>query len=266
MDCQEVRELLDAHALGAVERGEGHAVEQHIRECVRCWDELSEAQRTAALLAISVPTHEAPPRLRDRLLQRAHREARPKARARLSRLLPRLWPVGAGGLAASALAALALAAFAQTEMDDLRDDNSQLEQQVGEAQTLVDDQRQLMAVMAAPDRQQVRLQPDDPNSEVVAVYYWSEAIDSGFLVCNNLPRLPQGQAYQVWLVTDEGGIAVGSFRSWKGIGHLPVDLEVAREPPTAIAVSIEAGAGDEEAAAEAGEESAFLYGALETGQ
>lgn len=239
MDCQQVSELLDAYALGAAEKSEAEALERHISDCVRCWEGLSEAQRTAALLALSPPRQEAPPSLRDRLLERARREARPAGRARAEAMLSRLWPVGAGALAASALAALALAVFTQAEMADLRDENSDLGRQLSQADSLLGDQRQLMAVLAAPDLQKVSLRPDDTQSKAVAVYYWSEWTDTGFLVCANLPRLAEGQFYQAWLMTDEGEVPVGSFRSWKGIGQIPVDLETSGGQPTAIAVSIE---------------------------
>ncbi len=59
---------------------------------------------------------------------------------------------------------------------------------------------------------------------------------------------------------------MGSFRSWKGIGQLPVDLEVARDHPTAIAVSIQAGAGDGgEGAKQTPSQGPFLWGSLEAG-
>ncbi len=260
MDCQEARELLDAYALGAVEKSEAQALERHISDCVRCWEELGEAQGTAALLALSAPRQEAPPGLRNRVLEQARREARPAGRAPAEAMLSRLWPVGAAALAASALAALALAVFAQTELADLRDENSQLGRQVSRADSLLGDQRQLMAVLAAPDVQKVSLRPDDTQSEAVAVYYWSEWTDAGFLLCNNLPRLPEGQFYQAWLMTDEGGVPVGSFSSWKGIGQVPVDLEAAGGQPIAIAVSIE------DIEDQGNSESPILVGAIQTGQ
>ena len=55
MDCPEAGELLDAYALGALEKREAAKLERHIGGCLRCWEELGKSQRTAALLAISVP-------------------------------------------------------------------------------------------------------------------------------------------------------------------------------------------------------------------
>lgn len=71
MDCREVAELLDAYALGAAEREEDLAVREHVADCVRCWDELTDAQRTAALLALAVPLQHAGPSLRQRVIVRA---------------------------------------------------------------------------------------------------------------------------------------------------------------------------------------------------
>ena len=76
--CEQVRELLDAYALGASEPSEAKIVEEHVADCVRCWDELSTGQRTAALIALTVRIEEAPSRLGQRIIAQAQRERTPK--------------------------------------------------------------------------------------------------------------------------------------------------------------------------------------------
>lgn len=76
MDCQEVRELLDAYALGAAEQAEAEGLERHVADCVRCWHVLNEAQRTTVLLSLAVAIEEAPPSLRDRILTQAKQDVR----------------------------------------------------------------------------------------------------------------------------------------------------------------------------------------------
>jgi predicted anti-sigma-YlaC factor YlaD len=60
MECKEIRDLLDAHALGAAEADEANAVDEHVGDCVRCWSSLNEAQRAAASIALSTVLQRAP--------------------------------------------------------------------------------------------------------------------------------------------------------------------------------------------------------------
>lgn len=71
VDCREVAGLLDASALGAAESKEVRALREHMADCLRCWDELTEAQRAAALLALLVRLRRAGASLRKRIIGRA---------------------------------------------------------------------------------------------------------------------------------------------------------------------------------------------------
>ena len=68
MDCERIRDLLDAYALGAADATEAAAIEEHVADCVRCWSSLEEAQRVAASLALSTVLQKAPQPLRSRVL------------------------------------------------------------------------------------------------------------------------------------------------------------------------------------------------------
>ena len=262
MDCEQIKEILDAYALGAAEKAEAEALEEHVADCVRCWESLNEAQRATALLALSTAIEEASPYLRHRILDEARRQGRPSRGAgRLLAGLKRLWPAGVGVLAAAGVAALVLAVFVQAEMNDLQDENGQLERQVQEAGTLLGEQRQLMAVMAAPDLQQVSLHSPQPGSDALATYYWSLNTQSGFLVCNKLPPLAENQSYQVWILADGEAIPAGTFQPWKGIGQLPIDLSISDKRHTAIIVTIEDADGSDRPSGEP-----FLLASLESGE
>ena len=69
VDCEQIRDLLDAYALGAADAPEAAAIEEHVADCVRCWSSLEEAQRAAASLALSTVLQKAPPSLRSRVLE-----------------------------------------------------------------------------------------------------------------------------------------------------------------------------------------------------
>jgi anti-sigma factor RsiW len=73
MDCEQVKELLDAYALGAAEPEEAAALEEHMEDCARCWHSLSEAQRAAAAIALSANLCRAPESLRRNILAEVER-------------------------------------------------------------------------------------------------------------------------------------------------------------------------------------------------
>ncbi len=238
MECAQVSELLDAYALGAAEADEANAIEEHVADCVRCWSSLNEAQRATASLALSTALQRAPQSLRDRVIAEAERGERERA-AKLLQLARRLLPVGAGVVAAGAAASLGFAIFLQTEVSELRSDNSQLVAEIETADARLSQQQQLMTVLAAPDVQQISLEATDPASPATAVYQWSISTGTSALLCNNLASLQEGQMYQVWFLTERDSYPAGSFHTWDGIGQLSMDLDDIPEHPAAIGVSIE---------------------------
>jgi cell division protein FtsB len=238
MDCDQVKELLDAYALGAAEPEEAAALEEHMEDCARCWHSLNEAQRAAAAIALSSNLCRAPESLRRNILAEIEGMQHP-AEPRLLERVRRLWPAGVGLLAATAAASLAVALFLQMELSDLRSENDRLTAEVESADARLAEQQQVMALLSAPDAQQIRLEPTDPASSAAAVYHWSGSARAGALTCNHLPPLQEGQVYQVWFLTESESYPAGRFRSWDGIGQLSVALEDLPERPVAIGVSIE---------------------------
>jgi anti-sigma factor RsiW len=76
MDCEQVKELLDAYALGAAEPEEAAALEEHMEDCARCWHSFNEAQRAAAAIALSATLCRAPESLRRNVLAEIERMQR----------------------------------------------------------------------------------------------------------------------------------------------------------------------------------------------
>jgi hypothetical protein len=245
MDCEHVKELLDAYALGAAEPEEAAALEEHMADCVRCWPSLNEAQRAAASLALSTTFQRAPDSLRSRILAEVERLQYPAGPKLLERL-PKLWPAGVGLLAATAAASLAFTLFVQTEVSDLRGENHRLAADVETADAQLIQQQQVVALLAAPDTQQIKLEPTDPTSSAFAVYHWNGSARMGAILCHSLPPLQEGQVYQIWFLTENESYPAGRFEVWHGIGQTSMYLGDIPEHPVAIGVSIEQGEGAEE--------------------
>lgn len=237
MDCDQVKEILDAYVLGAADREEARGLEEHVADCLACWDQLSQAQQVAASLALGVPLERASPRLRERVLASVRTSPRrPSPRLPAIGGFRRLWPAGVSALGS---AAVALAILLFLRMDNLGDENEQLRSQVVAASQLTDQLRQMEAVRSAPDVKSVALQAQPWAPEVVASFYWSEVTSRGALVCSKLAPLEPGQVYQLWLLFDGQAISAGTFTPWQGIGYLIFDLGPLTEHPDAVGVSVE---------------------------
>lgn len=247
MDCQEVRELLDAHALGAAEKHEAEAVESHVADCVRCWDELSKAQQSAAMLALSGPVLAPPERISARLMDRAAREASSRGLPTTTRAGGfRLgWQAAAGALGVASIAALAFAGFLQVQVSDLQDEKSDLAHQVQAASTESAQQKQIVAVLSAPDAQKIPMSAVSAQPDASVVYNWSRSATKGFLVCQHLPPSGPDQSYQVWFTVSEQPRSVTTFQSSDGTCQVPMDLSVLRGRPDGIGISVEKAGGSD---------------------
>lgn len=236
MDCEQIRDLLDAYAIGALEPGDVKFVEEHVADCVRCWDELSTGQRTAALIALTVPIEQAPARLEQRIIAQAQRERSQKPERAPSWQRLRTWPAAAGVLGAASVAALSVSAFLGVQMQDLRDENDSLHEELGSVTTafqqqLADtneqlaDQRSISAVLSDDQRVQVGVNPPGGNGVAQAYYTWSPDTHKGFLICDNLPSLQPGEIYQVWVVTDTNEtVPMATFSSTDGTCQATMDF------------------------------------------
>jgi anti-sigma-K factor RskA len=245
MECPQVVELLDAYALGALEKREAGELERHVGDCVRCWEEMSKSQRTAALLALSVPIHQVPGRVRDRLMERASRE---RVAVRSAPLFQRLrigWPTTVRALALSGIAAFVFAVVLQMQMSDLRGDKNQLQQELSSASTELEQQKQIVAVLSASDNRKVPVQPTSLSSEAESVYNWSRENRAGFIVCHNFPSLEEGRVYQVWFTTSDSVEPVATFVPQGGDCQIPMDMSRVSWRPDGIGISVEPEGGSE---------------------
>ena len=247
MDCDQVAEVLDAYALGALEKSEARGVELHVADCVRCWEDLSKAQRTAALLALSGPIAQAPERLEERIIQAAARERsreRPAARTG-GGILSGLrvgWQAAAGGLAVLGIVSLGFAGFLQVQMNDLRNEKSDLEDQVQSAGAELEQQKQVTAVLSAADSQRVAMEAVSASDATVS-YNWSRSATRGFLMCDGLPPLSEDEVFQVWFVVEDAPQSVATFESGDGTCLVAMDLSVLSRRPSGIGISKEKAPG-----------------------
>jgi anti-sigma factor (TIGR02949 family) len=248
MNCDEARERLDAYAIGALEESEADELARHLGGCPVCWEELDKSQRTASLLALSVPIQQAPPRVRERLIAQAERERSGVAVVdRRLTLWERLRPglrTTARAAALAGVVALVFSGLLQVQMTGLRGDKNDLEDQLSAASTELEQQRQIMSVLSASDTRKVPIEASTTSSNAESVYNWSRANDTGFIVCSDFPSLPSGSVYQAWFTAETGSPEpIATFVPQDGACQIPIDMSRLDLRPVGIGISVEPDGG-----------------------
>jgi anti-sigma factor RsiW len=226
-----LQELLGAYALDAVDDDEREAVEEHLRACAACRDEVAQHREVAAHL---VDGAAAPPQqLWGRIASALHADAPPEGlapvfpfSARPSRRRAAAALVGAAALVAAALGVLGWQVARQDHQVASLGAAVSSTGLARAASAALADPRARVAVLASPDgRVQVTgvLEPDG----------------TGYLVrATALPALPPGMTYQLWGVVGAQKISLGV------IGANPSVVAFHAGPGTsALAVTAEAGGG-----------------------
>jgi hypothetical protein len=101
-----------------------------------------------------------------------------------------------------------------------------------------------IAVLSAPDAVQIKLagQPDAPRATASVVMSPTKGM---VLTALNLPQLAVGKIYQLWVVTKQAPVSIGTFEvaaDGSVTGTMPISAEAALNP-VAVAVTIEPAGG-----------------------
>jgi hypothetical protein len=253
MDCSEVRDIIDAHALGAGTPEDAALIESHVAECVECWNELGKAQRTAALLALSAPMVDVPDGLEDRIMSVARQETemetkeRPEPQPPLLQRLGFSWASAAAGLGVASVAALAFAGILQAEVNDLRGENTRIEAQmrgttqeleasVRDANDAADTAGGILISIVSTSPQKVEMKPSADST----VFYTSDADrEVGWVICDNLADPPDGMVYLFWFNADTVNVPAVPFMPDDGGCQIPLDLTALTMTPTGVGLSLE---------------------------
>ncbi len=246
-------EALAAYALGALDSEDRGAIEAHIRDCAECAAAIRSLRRVTGALALAAPARTPPPHLRARVLHAVGADARQPGSARSVAQGRAPWSVNWLPMAAMLLLAVGAGIYAlrlQTRIAGLdgrlADAVSQTraaERATTDARRVADQAQSAMAVLAAPDLARIDLagQPRAPGASARAL--WSRQRGMVF-TASNLPALPSGRTYQVWVVLPGGPISAGLIEpdvSGRALGvfRTPPDIP----SPVAVAVTIEPAGG-----------------------
>jgi hypothetical protein len=209
-DCERLRDLLPAYALGMTDPEEARMVEKLLPQCPEALPELEEYHELAGAMLHSAPQIEPPPRVLANLLAQAAAQpedapaqdtppATPPARATSSRR----WFFPATAAAALVIVLLGVSVFTLAQVTELRTEREQLTQRL-------EMQATLLGLFAADDITTFELadarQEDGPARALVLCNLQSRV---GIIRAENFPQLAPDGLYQVWLWRDNERTSAG---------------------------------------------------------
>jgi anti-sigma-K factor RskA len=267
------------YALGALSQNEAGAFEAHLREgCPACREEFEGFSRVVGSLGSSVEAVAPPAYLRDLLKARLEREAQapvqsetsnsvvpfpnqsPATNPRAGRAGPRTWLPWA--VAASLLVALLGSLFLwgsdrrtlQAAINGSRAETAAAIRQGEELRTSVNKERaraeelaQVNSVLAAGRYEVLSLKPTESAPTTMAsaagTIYWDKQYQK-WIVTTDLPRAPEGKAYQLWFVTSGAPVSAGILGTDEaGHGFMVVNVPPDVQAISAAAITLEPASG-----------------------
>lgn len=227
MDHKEVEELVDAHALGALDEPERAQVEAHLAECGDCRVQFEEASILAQQLPLSVPLIPAPRDLFHRTMADIHRDVAENGGGEEkvswigARWTRRLVPLSAAAASLVAVAALGFTLLLNDRVDDIEDDGDSLQQQ-----------QLVNLVLASDDRQQAELGAQEVSAaetgEVSALYVWTPKQAAGVLIVSGLVA---GGSYMACYETANSGVRNGGTLVAHEFGQAQTAFPIVKDDP-----------------------------------
>lgn len=232
VQCSDIRDDLEAYALGALDEAYSRQIADHLATCRECVGITLDYQRAIENLAFSVPVYRAPPRVKDRLLGGIGAFPAPI----FSMMRRRWWSISAAiVLFAFAIGGLTWAIVLSSEVSRLKADNQRLaeltqldaeqrqallmlEGRLNSARheqlrmsTTLDEQATLLLVALDPDHIPTTLAGTSLAPQANCTYVWSTKHDVGALTCKGLPTTAAALDYRLWAIKGDRSVPLGSF-------------------------------------------------------
>ena len=249
MTSEERTELLAAYALCGLSAADASAVEELARSDPAAARELAEYQEVADLIALDAPLRPADPLLRARVLRDARRTERAAGRR-----IPILRTLAMAAVVAAFALSLGWALRLQGEVNDLRQEAVALQsagtsysgridvlerRDVGagdeairaELSLVRETQKQFIVVLGDPDRTTAELVSAAGGHGASGRCVWSASLNAGVVIARDLPPLPLGTLYEVWLDDGVRMVSAGTFLpATDGEADVLIELDEAFEP------------------------------------
>jgi hypothetical protein len=259
------------YALGALSQHEARAFEVHLRQgCEICQQELSEFTGVVDALSAGSPAIPPPHYLRDLLNARIEKEvsltipAAPDAapvypfseittatvatatatqRSAIGTWLP--WAAAAGLLIVFAYTLFSWR-LEHRQLQAVAGQNTETRQQLAELRDQLSGEKarareleEINAVLAAPQRSVIAMAGLEAAPSATGSVYWDHQ-KNRWVVTANLPPVPAGKVYQLWMVTPDAKISAGLIEpDARGHGFAIVDVPANVSQIQAAAITLE---------------------------
>ncbi|MGE5263220.1 MAG: anti-sigma factor domain-containing protein [Acidobacteriota bacterium] len=224
--CEELEDLIPAYVLGAVDEADRALVEAHLPRCANCRQLVKDYGPVVELLPFAAQQVEPRAELRYRVLagmtgtltassiaqpERAKTSAGMRSGTPAPSWISRVADMFAGVFRSPAFSALALVLVIAFGIWNLMLQN-QLTQQAAETRQMAEElgrQRNFLTTLAYSDSAPRRLWGTETASKAVGRLYGGPDEFTFVMVTYDLPKLPAGKVYQLWLVDPSGNRASG---------------------------------------------------------
>jgi anti-sigma-K factor RskA len=200
-------EEFDLYALGALDGEELRGLDSHLKLCPDCRRKLEEARGRIALLALVAPRQPAPDHIKERLMgQIAGRPVAPPVPH-----LAAIWRWAVPTLSAVLVVLVVLAVNLKNQNNELSRRLSNVEAEHQGMEVELSRARAIAELLTSPDTARITLVSGEasPVPQAKAFYHPQKGL---IFIAANLPVLPPGKTYQLWLVPTEGSpISAGVF-------------------------------------------------------
>lgn len=259
MTHEQLRDLLPALSLGALDADERREVAVHVSTCAECAAELAALERVVQGIGLEAPPVVPPAALKGKVLARIEDERTGRVTAMSRMPVPASTqparPLWAHGLALAASIALAVGASLyawalRSEISILRQDvaatSGEASKLRGELATLRRNWVEVtkaMDVLRAPDMLKVDLKGQATLPSGTGRAFWSRSAGLMF-TAEGLPALPQGKVYQLWTIKGAVATGAGTFvPDAGGAASVTAIVAATAEVPDAFGVTIEPAGG-----------------------
>lgn len=226
-------ELIEFHALGALDAVEKEIFEKHLAHCERCRALLDEAQVGARTLPYAATPILPSPRVKQALFERVRADARSLRRLQAPQRVPTYtWRSALNILRAAtpglAIILVLLLVAIGWWISNLNDEIEQLRAQNQNLNAQLEQQRVILALVNAPGVVPHPLQGTQIQPNARGQLYADPSAARAVLFVSKLKPLPPGRVYQVWLIKDKTPVGVGTLTvDAQGNGQTLLDAQAA---------------------------------------
>ncbi len=227
------RENLAAYAINALDADETAALQAHLQTCDSCRAELADYQRVSTGLLSALPPQAPRPSLKRALAARL-----PSAKKAVRPRWQLGWSFGQFATATAFTLLLGMNLFSSFQMRAMQSQQAELTRQLEMEQTA-------LAMIASPGAYTLPVSDGAVTGSLIV----NSGKNSAILILSNLPKLKEGEIYQMWFIEpDNGRVSAGliDVNRDSSITIASLDSRDSLQAYTGIGVTVEPAGGSDQ--------------------